>query len=67
MIGGYRALTGAASLLPRWAYGYWQSKESYARQVDLIEVVKEYRRRGLPLDAIVLDYKYWGATRTSAG
>ena len=67
VIGGYRALTGAASLLPRWAYGYWQSKESYARQVDLIEVVKEYRRRGLPLDAIVLDYKYWGGNANFSG
>ena len=67
VIGGYRALTGAASLLPRWAYGYWQSKESYARQVDLIDVVKEYRRRGLPLDAIVLDYKYWGGNANFSG
>lgn len=60
VIQGYRALTGAASLLPRWAYGYWQSKESYARQADLVDVVDEYRRRRLPLDAIVLDYRYWG-------
>ena len=67
VIGGYRALTGAASLLPRWAYGYWQSKESYARQVDLIDVVTEYRRRALPLDAIVLDYRYWGGNANFSG
>ncbi|WP_234419115.1 TIM-barrel domain-containing protein [Sphingomonas sp. EC-HK361] len=67
VIRGYRALTGAAALLPKWAYGYWQSKESYARQVDLVAVVDEYRRRGLPLDAIVLDYKYWGGNENFSG
>ena len=67
VIGGYRALTGQASLLPKWAYGYWQSKESYARQADLIAVVDEYRRRRLPLDAIVLDYKYWGGPENFSG
>lgn len=67
LIRGYRALTGRAALLPKWAYGYWQSKESYARQVDLIAVVDEYRRRQLPLDAIVLDYRYWGANENFSG
>ena len=42
VIGGYRVLTGQALLLPKLAYGYWQSKESYARQADLIAVVDEY-------------------------
>jgi alpha-D-xyloside xylohydrolase len=67
VIGRYRALTGPAALLPRWAYGYWQSKESYTRQVDLIAVVDEYRRRRLPLDTIVLDFKYWGDARNFSG
>ena len=60
LVGRYRALTGAAALLPKWAYGYWQSKERYADQAELLGVVAEYRRRRLPLDAIVLDWKYWG-------
>ena len=67
VIGGYRVLTGQALLLPKLAYGYWQSKESYARQADLIAVVDEYRRLQLPLDAIVLDYKYWGAAENFSG
>lgn len=67
VIRGYRSLTGAAALLPKWAYGYWQSKESYARQEDLLAVVDEYRRRRLPLDAIVLDYRYWGANENFSG
>ncbi len=54
-----RGLTGAAPMLPKWAFGYVQSKERYVSQAELIEVVAEYRRRGLPLDCIVLDWRSW--------
>lgn len=59
VIAGYRALTGKAELLPRWAYGFWQSRERYETQDQLVGVVEEYRRRGLPLDNIVQDWFYW--------
>lgn len=67
VIRGYRALTGPAALLPKWAYGYWQSKESYTRQGDLVAVVDEYRKRRLPLDTIVLDFRYWGDNENFSG
>ncbi|WP_174298412.1 TIM-barrel domain-containing protein, partial [Sphingomonas bacterium] len=67
VIGRYRALTGPARLLPRWAYGYWQSKERYGTQAELTGVVDEYRRRGLPLDAVVLDWHYWGENDRFSG
>lgn len=54
-----RHLTGQAPLLPKWAFGYVQSKEHYASQQELLEVVREYRARGLPLDCIVQDWKHW--------
>jgi alpha-D-xyloside xylohydrolase len=54
-----RALTGQAPLLPKWAYGYIQSKERYTSQSELLEIVREYRARELPLDCIVLDWKSW--------
>ena len=54
-----RGLTGAAPMLPKWAFGYVQSKERYVSQAELIEVVAEYRRRELPLDCIVLDWRSW--------
>ncbi|HEX7556697.1 MAG TPA: TIM-barrel domain-containing protein, partial [Leptolinea sp.] len=59
IIGELRELTGRCPMLPKWAFGYIQSKERYVDQTDLIEVVKEYRRRNLPLDCIVLDWKSW--------
>ncbi|MFN8531519.1 MAG: glycoside hydrolase family 31 protein [Anaerolineae bacterium] len=54
-----RMLTGKATMLPRWAFGYIQSKERYVSQSELIAVVREYRQRGLPLDCIVQDWKSW--------
>ena len=59
VISGYRTLTGDASLLPRWAYGFWQSRQRYKTQDELLSALREYRRRRLPLDNIVVDWQYW--------
>jgi alpha-D-xyloside xylohydrolase len=59
-IAGYRHLTGRAALLPRWAFGYWQSKERYKTAKELEETVAEFRARKFPLDVIVQDWEYWG-------
>ena len=58
-IAGYRRLTGKATLLPKWAFGFWQSRERYASQQELLGVLEEYRARGIPIDNIVLDWSYW--------
>lgn len=55
IISGYRHLTGTAPLFPRWAYGFWQSKNRYASQSQLLGVAAKYRRLGIPIDNIVLD------------
>ena len=59
VIDGYRRLTGKAALLPKWTYGFWQSRQRYKTQDELLEVVHQYRRRGWPLDGIVQDWSYW--------
>ncbi|MCH8686630.1 TIM-barrel domain-containing protein [Pedomonas mirosovicensis] len=59
VIAGYRTLTGKAPLMPKWAYGFWQSRQRYNTQDEVIDVVKQYRKRGLPLDNIVQDWFYW--------
>ncbi|MEO8180373.1 MAG: TIM-barrel domain-containing protein [Deltaproteobacteria bacterium] len=59
VLAGYRTLTGKAVLLPRSAYGFWQSRQRYTTEQEVLGVVKEYRRRGLPLDNIVQDWFYW--------
>lgn len=58
-VAGYRQLTGAAVMLPRWAFGYVQSKERYKSQDEVVATVKEFRDRKIPLDVIVQDWNYW--------
>lgn len=59
VIRGYRRLTGKAPIAPKWAFGFWQSRERYKTQDEIIGIVKEYRKRKIPLDNIVLDWQYW--------
>lgn len=59
IIDRYRKLTGKAVMLPRWAFGYIQSKEMYYSAQELLDVVKEYRRREIPLDCVVQDWASW--------
>ena len=59
VLAGYRTLTGKAVLLPKWAYGFWQSRERYKTQDELTGALDEYRKRKLPIDNIVLDWSYW--------
>lgn len=56
---GYYELTGRPPLLPKWAFGYAQSKERYFNAREMLDIVQEYRRRKIPLDLIVLDWKSW--------
>lgn len=59
VISGYRQLTGKSSLMPKWSYGFWQSRQRYNTQAEVTDVVAQYRKRGLPLDNIVQDWFYW--------
>jgi len=59
VIAGYRHLTGQAAMMPEWAYGFWQSRQRYETQDQLVGVFKKYRQLGLPIDNIVQDWRYW--------
>ena len=59
-IAGFREISGDVPMFPRWAYGYWQSKERYKTQWETVDVLKKYRERGIPMDGIVQDWQYWG-------
>lgn len=59
VVSGYRTLTGKSVMMPKWAYGFWQSRQRYQTQDEVVGVVEEYRKRGLPLDNIVQDWFYW--------
>lgn len=57
--GRYADVTGHAPVLPEWAAGFWQCKLRYRTQDELLEVAREYHRRGLPLSVIVVDFFHW--------
>ena len=55
----YCELTGYAPEFPEWAAGFWQSRLRYECQEDILNVAREYKKRGVPLAAIVIDYFHW--------
>ena len=57
----YTEITGRAPVLPEWAAGFWQCKLRYETQEELLEVAREYKRRGVPVSVIVCDYFHWTA------
>ncbi len=59
VISGYRVLTGKARVMPKWAMGFWQSRERYKTQQELLTTLQEFRKRHIPIDNIVLDWFYW--------
>jgi alpha-D-xyloside xylohydrolase len=59
VIAGYRTLTGQAPLFGKWAYGFWQCKNRYASQAELLGVAHKYRELHIPVDNIVQDWFWW--------
>jgi len=59
VISGYRTVTGKSQIMPKWAMGFWQSRERYKTQDELLDALKEYRKRNIPIDNIVQDWSYW--------
>jgi alpha-D-xyloside xylohydrolase len=59
VIADYRDLTGAAPMFGKWAFGFWQCKERYASQQELLDVAGWYRAHHVPLDGVIQDWQYW--------
>ena len=59
IMANYADATGHAPVLPEWAAGFWQCKLRYQTQDEVLDVAREYKRRGLPLDVIVVDFFHW--------
>ena len=59
VISGYRTLTGKAPVYPKWALGFWQSRERYKTSGEIENTLAEFRKRQIPCDNIVQDWNYW--------
>ena len=55
----YASVTGTVPMMPEYGLGFWQCKLRYQTQEELLEVAREYKRRNLPIDLIVIDYFHW--------
>ncbi|OFY22113.1 MAG: xylosidase [Bacteroidetes bacterium GWF2_40_13] len=55
-----RKLTGQVPMFPLWTFGFWQSRERYKSQDELVGVVKKFRELNVPIDGIIQDWQYWG-------
>lgn len=55
----YTAVTGRTPMMPEYGLGYWQCKLRYRNQEELLSVVREHKKRGLPMDVIVIDFFHW--------
>jgi alpha-D-xyloside xylohydrolase len=60
VIDGYRLATGDAPLFPKAAYGFWQCRERYSSQSQMLAAAKQFRSNQIPVDFIVQDWQYWG-------
>lgn len=59
LIAGIRKLTGKAVMLPKWAFGYVQSKERYKTQEEILKTAEEFQKREIPVSCLVLDWHSW--------
>ena len=55
----YSLATGRTPMMPEYGLGYWQCKLRYRNQEEILAVAREHKRRGLPMDAIVIDFFHW--------
>lgn len=55
----YADVTGKVPMMPSYAMGFWQCKLRYQTQEELLEVAREYKKRGLPISVIVVDFFHW--------
>ena len=55
----YAKATGTVPMMPEYGLGFWQCKLRYQTQEELLEIAREYKRRNLPLDVIVVDFFHW--------
>lgn len=55
----YADAVGKAPMMPEYGLGFWQCKLRYRNQEELLNVAREYKRRGIPIDVIVIDFFHW--------
>ena len=55
----YTAVTGRTPMMPEYGLGFWQCKLRYYNQEQVLQIAREYKKRGIPVDVLVIDYYHW--------
>lgn len=55
----YSLVTGRVPMMPEYGLGFWQCKLRYYNQKQVLDIAREYKRRNIPIDVIVIDYYHW--------
>lgn len=55
----YASVTGKTPMMPEYGLGFWQCKLRYYNQEQVLEIAREYKKRGIPVDVLVIDYYHW--------
>lgn len=55
----YSAAVGRAPMMPEYGLGFWQSKLRYSTQEEVLEAAREYHKRNIPIDVLIIDYYHW--------
>lgn len=61
IVEAYCDVTGKPPMMPEYGLGFWQSKLRYQTQDEVLTVAREYKRRKLPIDVLVIDFFHWRA------
>ena len=59
IVEAYGRAAGTVPMMPEYGLGFWQCKLRYQTQEELLEVAREYKKRKLPIDVIVIDFFHW--------
>ena len=59
IVQAYANVTGKPPMMPEYGLGFWQCKLRYWNQQQVLDVAREYKRRGLPVDVLVVDFFHW--------
>jgi alpha-D-xyloside xylohydrolase len=59
VVAGYRTITGRAPMMPRWAFGLWQSRQRYKTAQESLDILEAFRSKKIPVDILVQDWFYW--------
>jgi alpha-glucosidase (family GH31 glycosyl hydrolase) len=60
LLSEYTDLTGHQPMPPRWAFGNFASRFGYHSEAEARNVVNQFRKDSIPLDAIIFDLYWFG-------